>query len=83
MNETGWIYCTGKKEEGSEYTVQAVGAQIHTSSDVLEAGVAAFPDSWLFSISPLDSCLDSDPVGRPRSCRTCERQKSKHKVTGT
>lgn len=55
------------------------GTEVHTSSDVVEAVEELFTASP--STSPLDSSLGSEPVGRPRSCRTCERQTSKHEMT--
>lgn len=47
--------------------------QEHTSSDAEEVSAAALTDSWLPSASLLGSDLDSELVGRPRSCRTCEK----------
>ena len=45
--------------------------EVHTSSDVVEAVLAAFTNSWVPSTSLMVSALDSEPVGRPRSCRAC------------
>lgn len=61
-----WLYYMMgyfKKGEGA--------TEVHTSSDVTDAVKADFTDSSSVSV---DSNLDSEPVGRPRSCKTCERQ---------
>lgn len=45
-------------------------SEVHTFSDVVAAIESVFPDET--SVSALGSGLLSEPVGRPRSCRTCQ-----------
>jgi len=52
-----------------------------TSSDVVEVVLAALTNSWVPSTSTAGSTLGSEPVGRPRSCKTWELQKSKHQLS--
>lgn len=68
------LYCVGVLKRD----FSRGGTEVHTSSDAVEAVLASLTDSWDPSTSPMGSALVSEPVGRPRSCRTCELQKSKH-----
>lgn len=60
-------------------TINPKGTQAFTSSDVEDVGTVC-TNSRFPPVSPVDSDFNSEPVGRPRSCKTWNKKTNKKTV---